>query len=53
MAQWCSNCLKQQTQVKALHELMGETPDFISVGLDADRARKRRSVEGIRGEERL
>ena len=36
MAQWCSNCLKQQTQVKALHELMGETPDFISVGLDVD-----------------
>jgi thiol-disulfide isomerase/thioredoxin len=36
MAMWCSNCLKQQQQVKALHELMGERDDFISVGLDID-----------------
>jgi hypothetical protein len=36
MAMWCSNCLKQQQQVKALHELMGERDDFVSVGLDID-----------------
>jgi hypothetical protein len=36
MAMWCSNCLKQQTQVKALHETLGERDDFVSVGLDID-----------------
>jgi len=36
MAIWCSNCLKQQGQVKALHELLGERDDFVSVGLDID-----------------
>jgi thiol-disulfide isomerase/thioredoxin len=36
MAMWCSNCLKQQQQVKALHELLGERDDFVSVGLDID-----------------
>jgi thiol-disulfide isomerase/thioredoxin len=36
MAQWCSNCLKQQGQVKALHDLIGENDDFISIGLDID-----------------
>jgi thiol-disulfide isomerase/thioredoxin len=36
MAMWCSNCLKQQQQVKALHELMGERDDFVSIGLDID-----------------
>jgi thiol-disulfide isomerase/thioredoxin len=36
MAVWCSNCLKQQGQVKALHALIGENDDFISIGLDID-----------------
>lgn len=36
MAMWCSNCLKQQTQVKALHEALGERDDFVSIGLDID-----------------
>ncbi len=36
MAQWCSNCLKQQTQVKALHDMLGMNDDFVSVGLDID-----------------
>ncbi len=36
LAMWCSNCLKQQGQVLALHELVGERDDFISVGLDID-----------------
>jgi hypothetical protein len=36
MAVWCSNCLKQQTQVKALHETLGERDDFVSLGVDID-----------------
>jgi thiol-disulfide isomerase/thioredoxin len=36
MAMWCSNCLKQQTQVKALHEALGMREDFVSIGLDID-----------------
>lgn len=36
MAVWCTNCLQQQRQVKALHELLGERDDFVSLGLDID-----------------
>ncbi len=36
MAIWCSNCLQQQIQVKALHDVLGEREDFVSVGLDID-----------------
>lgn len=36
LAMWCSNCLKQQGQVKALHDLVGERDDFVSLGLDID-----------------
>jgi hypothetical protein len=36
MAIWCSNCLKQQGQVKALHALLGDRDDFVSIGLDID-----------------
>ena len=36
MAMWCSNCLKQQTQVKVLHEALGVRDDFVSIGLDID-----------------
>ena len=36
MAVWCTNCLAQQRQVKALHELLGARDDFISLGLDID-----------------
>lgn len=36
MAVWCSNCLQQQTQVKALHGQIGERDDFISIGFDID-----------------
>jgi len=36
MAIWCSNCLKQQGQVKVLHEQLGARDDFISIGLDID-----------------
>jgi len=36
MAVWCTNCFKQQTQVKALHESLGMRDDFVSLGLDID-----------------
>jgi thiol-disulfide isomerase/thioredoxin len=36
LAMWCSNCKKQQQQVKALHDLFGDRDDFISLGLDID-----------------
>jgi cytochrome oxidase Cu insertion factor (SCO1/SenC/PrrC family) len=36
MAVWCSNCFKQQTQVKALHESLGVRDDFVSLGIDID-----------------
>jgi thiol-disulfide isomerase/thioredoxin len=36
MAVWCSNCLKQQTQVKALHQTLGVRDDFVSIGIDID-----------------
>ncbi|HAV75740.1 MAG TPA: hypothetical protein DCX53_00135 [Anaerolineae bacterium] len=36
MAVWCSNCFRQQTQVKALHETLGDRDDFVSIGMDID-----------------
>lgn len=36
LAMWCSNCKKQQTQVKQLHELLAGRGDFLSIGLDID-----------------
>lgn len=36
MAMWCSTCLRQQNEVKLLHETLGERDDFISLGLDID-----------------
>src|SRR5690606_13578148 len=36
MAVWCSNCFKQQTEVKSLHETLGERDDFVSLGMDID-----------------
>jgi cytochrome oxidase Cu insertion factor (SCO1/SenC/PrrC family) len=36
LAVWCSNCLKQQREVLALHEALGERDDFVSVGIDID-----------------
>jgi cytochrome oxidase Cu insertion factor (SCO1/SenC/PrrC family) len=36
LAMWCSNCLQQQKQVKALHKILGERDDFVSIGLDID-----------------
>ncbi len=36
MATWCSNCLKQQKQVKELHGLLGNTDELVSIGLDID-----------------
>jgi cytochrome oxidase Cu insertion factor (SCO1/SenC/PrrC family) len=36
MAIWCPNCLKQQGQVKALRDSLGQRDDFVSIGLDID-----------------
>ncbi|MGW8249228.1 MAG: TlpA family protein disulfide reductase [Anaerolineales bacterium] len=36
MAMWCTNCFKQQKQVLELHDLLGESDDFVSLGLDID-----------------
>jgi hypothetical protein len=36
LAVWCSNCLRQQREVQALHELLGPRDDYISLGLDID-----------------
>ncbi len=36
MAIWCSNCKKQQGQVKDLHALLGKRDGFVSLGLDID-----------------
>jgi hypothetical protein len=36
MAIWCSNCLRQQTQVHEFHGLLGDRDDFVSIGLDID-----------------
>ena len=36
MAMWCPTCLRQQKEVQALHDLLGQRDDFISVGIDID-----------------
>jgi hypothetical protein len=36
LAMWCSNCYRQQGEVKLLHEKLGPRTDFISLGLDID-----------------
>jgi len=36
MAIWCPSCVIQATQVKKLHELLGNPDDLISVSLDVD-----------------
>lgn len=36
MAVWCSNCLRQQREVKTLHATLGDREDFQSIALDID-----------------
>lgn len=36
MAIWCSNCLRQQQEVKALHKALGERDDLVTLVLDVD-----------------
>jgi hypothetical protein len=36
MAIWCSNCLRQQKEVKLLHEAWGERDDLVTLVLDID-----------------
>lgn len=36
LAMWCSSCLKQQIEVKELHEQLSGEDRFVSIGLDID-----------------
>lgn len=36
LAVWCTTCLRQQKEIRALHEALGERDDLISIGLDID-----------------
>jgi thiol-disulfide isomerase/thioredoxin len=36
MAIWCSNCLQQQQQVRALHDALGDRDDFVSLAINID-----------------
>jgi peroxiredoxin len=36
LAMWCPTCLRQQKEVQALHDQLGERDDFVSVGIDID-----------------
>jgi len=36
MAIWCSNCLRQQQEVKGLHDALGEEDGFVTLVLDID-----------------
>jgi thiol-disulfide isomerase/thioredoxin len=36
MAIWCSNCLRQQQEIKSLHALLGERDDLVSVAINID-----------------
>ncbi len=53
LAVWCSNCMKQQKQVLALHEALGERDDFVSVGLDIDLNESAEPAQGPRRTQRL
>jgi len=47
LAVWCTNCFKQQTQVKALHESLGVRDDFVSLGLDIDANEDAAKLQGF------
>jgi hypothetical protein len=36
LAMWCSSCLRQQKEVKVLHERLSGEESFLSIGLDID-----------------
>lgn len=46
LAMWCSNCLRQQKQVAVLHDLVGDNPDFVSVGMGID---TNENIEDLKG----
>ena len=45
MAIWCSNCLRQQKEVKALHEALGQRDGWVTVVLDVDPNEKPENLE--------
>jgi cytochrome oxidase Cu insertion factor (SCO1/SenC/PrrC family) len=36
MAIWCPNCIVQQSEIRKLHENLGNPDDFVSISLDVD-----------------
>jgi thiol-disulfide isomerase/thioredoxin len=36
MAQWCPNCIIQQSEIEKLHESLGNPDDLVSISLDVD-----------------
>jgi cytochrome oxidase Cu insertion factor (SCO1/SenC/PrrC family) len=36
MAIWCPNCIVQQSEIRKLHESLGNPDDFVSISLDVD-----------------
>jgi thiol-disulfide isomerase/thioredoxin len=36
LAQWCSNCLRQQLEVYELHRILPDRESFVSIGIDID-----------------
>ena len=36
LATWCSNCYRQQLEVQAFHDKLGERDDFVSLGINID-----------------
>ena len=53
MAIWCSNCLRQQQEVKALHEALGERDDLVTVVLDIDLNEDADKLQALRCPARL
>jgi len=45
MAIWCPTCLRQQKEVKALHDQLGERDGLVSVGIDIDLNEK---IDGLK-----
>jgi len=40
LAMWCPTCLKQQEQIRLLHEQLGEDSGLVSIGFDIDQNEK-------------
>lgn len=50
MAMWCPTCLRQQKEVKALHEKLGMDEDLVSIALDIDPNENGEALKGYAAE---